>query len=124
MTAPVDVTSDARPRQMPDITASDLDDELVLYNLRTDQVHVLNATAAAIWELCDGSLSVREIAAVLADACQVPLARVEPDVQNMLAEFHQAGLIEFDGHLPSPPWAEGPGVRSSPPLPAGEGAGG
>lgn len=109
MTAPAEVTSDARPRQMPDVTASDLDDELVLYNLRTDQVHVLNATAAAIWELCDGSLSVREIADVLAEACRVPLARVEPDVQNMLAEFHAAGLITLDGHLS--------------PLPAGEARG-
>jgi|DewCreStandDraft_2_1066082.scaffolds.fasta_scaffold00296_2 PqqD family protein of HPr-rel-A system len=124
MALPAEANGRARPRRVADVTASDLDDELVLYNLRTDQVHVLNATAAAIWELCDGSLTADEIAAVLADACSVPLARVQPDVQNMLAEFHQAGLIEFDGHLPSPPRAEGPGVRSSPSLPVGKGAGG
>jgi len=110
MTLPAEANALARPRRMPDITASDLDDELVLYNLRTDQVHVLNATAAAIWELCDGSMTAEEIAAVLADACSVPLARVQPDVQNMLAEFYEAGLIEFDGHPLSPPLLRGEGA--------------
>jgi PqqD family protein of HPr-rel-A system len=84
-----------RLRQSTDVTSSDLDDEVVLYNLRTDQVHVLNATAAAIWELCDGTLTPREIALALADAFGVAESRVLPDVQGMLTEFRSAGLVEL-----------------------------
>ena len=49
-----------------------------MYDPKTGEVHYLNATAALVFRLCDGSGSVQEIA---------------EDVGRILREFDDAGLI-------------------------------
>lgn len=50
------------PRRSDAVAVSELDDELVLYDSATQQVHVLNHSAAAIWRLCDGTRTPAAIA--------------------------------------------------------------
>ena len=44
------------------IISKQSDGELLVYDRTRDQAHCLNASAAAIWKLCDGRTSVPEIA--------------------------------------------------------------
>jgi len=44
------------------IISKEADGELLIYDSSCDKAHCLNATAAAIWKLCNGQTTVREIA--------------------------------------------------------------
>ncbi|MBU8894791.1 PqqD family protein [Corallococcus sp. H22C18031201] len=71
----------------------------------------LNATAARIWELCDGSRSARELAQQLvrevdtARGPGLPLEAVLRDTLGFLSELVRLGLIE-DGRAGSKPARE------------------
>jgi hypothetical protein len=55
------------PRARTDeLVIEELDDELLVYDLRTDAAHCLDPEAAAIWRACDGTASVADIAAATA----------------------------------------------------------
>jgi coenzyme PQQ biosynthesis protein PqqD len=55
---------------------------------------MLNSTAAAVLELCDGKRSIKAIAAQLA-TCYRGEA-VENDVQNLLLRLSERGVLVFD----------------------------
>ena len=62
----------SKPKVRTDLDVIELDDELVLYDPVRDQVHYLSATAALVFQLCDGSATVRELATDIAQALGVP----------------------------------------------------
>jgi hypothetical protein len=65
---------------------------LIAYDVRNDAGHVLNATSAAVYELADGTRSVRDIARKLAERTGVP---VDDDViQLALQDLAEAKLLE------------------------------
>lgn len=45
-----------------DLIVERLDDEVLVYDLLTEKYHALNETSAALWELCDGSRTVEDLA--------------------------------------------------------------
>jgi hypothetical protein len=45
------------------LVINDLTDEVLVYDLKRDQAHCLNHTAAAVWKLCDGQRTAAQIAA-------------------------------------------------------------
>jgi PqqD family protein of HPr-rel-A system len=82
-----------RPRMVPGLELNELDDGLIVFSQQTDTVHHLNHTAAVVLELCDGSRTVDEIAAVLAEAFGLP----EPPRQQAgecLRSLADQGLID------------------------------
>ena len=44
------------------ILVEELVDELMIYDVDSNEVHCLNGTAVRIWQLCDGTRTVEEIA--------------------------------------------------------------
>ena len=62
------------PRKSATIHCEILHDEICLYDWDRKEVHALNATAARIWQLCDGQTTVQEIASQLGSefACRTP----------------------------------------------------
>jgi PqqD family protein of HPr-rel-A system len=82
-----------RPRQAESLEVNEAEDGLVVYDARQDQVHHLNPSAAVIFDLCDGSRSVDEIAAVLADLYGLDAPPVT-ETQAGLDELATRGLIE------------------------------
>ena len=48
-----------------DLVIQELEDEVLVYDLKRNQVHCLNPTAALIWEHCDGKQTVRGLARLL-----------------------------------------------------------
>jgi hypothetical protein len=48
------------------LIVKEVDDEVLVYDLKTDKAHCLNKTAANVWKNCDGEKSVSDITAALA----------------------------------------------------------
>jgi PqqD family protein of HPr-rel-A system len=80
------------PRKAEPLEVNEADDGLVVYDPERDQVHHLNASAAVIFDLCDGSRSVEEIAAVLADVYALPAPPLS-EAQAGLDDLAERGLI-------------------------------
>jgi PqqD family protein of HPr-rel-A system len=70
-----------------------LDDDLVLYDDRDGCSYVLNRTGAAVWELCDGSLNLRQIASAIAGKYQIDPERARADVEALVSSLRRAGLV-------------------------------
>lgn len=87
--------ADRHPRPVADVVAEDLGADICLYRA-TDEVLVLNRTAADVWRLCDGQSSVSEIVATLADAYRTPAATIAPDIDAVLADLIGRGYVSAD----------------------------
>jgi hypothetical protein len=79
------------PRRSRTVHSEILNDEICLYEWTTTRVHALNATAARVWSLCDGTLSVAQIAEALRGDIGV---HAEEVVGLAVAQFSEAGLLE------------------------------
>ena len=74
-----------------DIIIKQLDDETLIYDLKTHEAICLNEAASAIYKDCDGSLSIE-------DLCDL---HGEFETTTALAKFHKADLIEDGFDIPS-----------------------
>jgi len=61
----------------------------------SDVVHIMNATAVAIWTLCDGQTTPEEMVAAVCDLSKLPREVVEEDVLGILSEFERKNLITW-----------------------------
>jgi hypothetical protein len=69
---------DDHPTELPlarteQLIVKEVDDEVLVYDLKTDQAHCLNDTAAKVWKNCDGKNSVAEISAALGNETSVAI---------------------------------------------------
>src|SRR6266851_3883161 len=55
------------------LIVKEVDDEVLVYDLKNDKAHCLNDTAAKVWKNCDGKKSIGEIQASLADEASAPV---------------------------------------------------
>ena len=70
-----------------------IEDEIVVISNDGMEVHVLNKTGAYIWELCDGTRDLEEIAACLCERFDVTLEEVRADIQNIIAKLEKLNLV-------------------------------
>ncbi len=84
------------PKAREDVVFRSLSKEWVLYDPRTQLLHVLNPTAAIVWSCCDGSGSVEDIATELSETLTETPAweQILDDVRDTLSRFSQEGLLE------------------------------
>lgn len=78
----------------PEATLERVGDDAVLYDRRSGQAHVLNASAARLWELCGGSPTADEVTARFAEGYDLQAADVRSDVEQLIANFRRLGLLE------------------------------
>jgi pyrroloquinoline quinone biosynthesis protein D len=71
-----------------------LDDDLVIYDPSNGRAYVLNPTAALIWELCDGSMTIEGMADELKQEYGLEDETVLADVEALIAQLERAGLLE------------------------------
>jgi hypothetical protein len=86
-------------RREEDLLVRSLSDETLVYDLKRDQAHCLNATAAAVWQCCDGRTSVAQLAAMLRRECNI--GADENVVWLALRQLQKARLLQTRVHLPS-----------------------
>jgi PqqD family protein of HPr-rel-A system len=86
-----------RPLRRPDVWLRQAEGENVVYDPKTGAVHLLNATALAIWELCDGETTVEEMVSAICGLSGLPRDVVDEDVGRILEEFGQARILVREG---------------------------
>lgn len=89
-----DVPAAERPvRRNPDVTLERAGREAILYDRARRQVHVVNESAARLFELCDGDASLATLTEEFAAGYSLPAAEVEGDVRAIVATFRELGVL-------------------------------
>ena len=86
-----------RPIRRKDVWLRQTKDENAVYNPATAEVYILNDTALAIWDLCDGDTKPEEMMTAICDVTGLPSEVVAEDLERILLEFDSAELIEWVG---------------------------
>jgi len=77
-----------------DVSLQRVGQEAILHDRRNGRAHVINESAAQIWELCDGNHTLDQIVSAFATVYALPVADVQADVEYILAKFHELGVLE------------------------------
>lgn len=85
-----------RPRVVGGIVRGELTDGETVVSLRGgEKALIINAVGDAVLDLCDGSRTVEDIAAIVRESMTVPAdADVARDVRSLVDELVRAGVIE------------------------------
>jgi len=78
----------------PDVVAQRVQDEVVLVNLRTNEIYTLNRTAARAWELIAEGRDRSGVEAGLAEEFSVDSAEVGGELDGLLVELVEKELIQ------------------------------
>lgn len=105
-----------------DVATAVLDAEVVIFDPLTSLVHQLNPVGSVVWQLLDGSATVSELVADLADGFEAPVEQVRRDVHDLLEMLAEQGLLADGGprsipSSPAPPAPSDPAYLVDPPAP-------
>ena len=82
------------PTPNKDVALQRVGQEAILHDRRNGRAHVINESAAQLWELCDGQSTLDHIVSAFAAAYALPAADVQADVQYILAKFRELRVLE------------------------------
>lgn len=82
-----------KPSRRNDVDVHELDGEALLYDRRSGAVHYFNSTSLMVWNLCDGSRKVTEIADALATKCAVSVEQARIHVRRAVEDFSSRDLL-------------------------------
>jgi hypothetical protein len=71
-----------------------VDDAVLAHDATYRKIHVLNTTAAAILELCDGRRNVEQINISLAQTTDIQPEIIAGDVSAILKQFRKLDVLE------------------------------
>lgn len=83
-----------RPQRRGELVQSPTSDGWTIYDPEADSLHVVNDTARAIWELCDGQTSADEMAEAVAQLTGLDLSAAKEQVSAALTALGKARLID------------------------------
>ena len=83
------------PQRQTDVLLVDEADRSVLMAPGHDASHLLNPTARAIWELCDGLTDPDEMVGAICQVFSVAMETARADVTYALEQLTAAGLIHW-----------------------------
>ena len=107
-------SSGARVRPNTDeVAAKIMDGEAILINLTTGMYYSMDLVGGLVWELIEGEATVAEIEDAITVTYDAERPRVEADLQRLLDQLLEAGLVRLDS---SGPGADA-GARRQPPAP-------
>jgi uncharacterized protein YeeX (DUF496 family) len=87
--------SDPSPKRREDIITREIEDqEMILYDPQEGLIHVINATAAYIWSLCDGVSSIHDIVASMKEEYDIQDESIEADVLAAISQLKELKLFE------------------------------
>jgi PqqD family protein of HPr-rel-A system len=81
----------------PGLPYQKLEEETIVVDPRTREVHLLNDTAARIWELLASARSLDELATTLGEEYDVPADELRAGVEELLAGLGDKGLLAVSG---------------------------
>jgi len=86
--------SGARFRPTPETLARSFEDRIVLVHMNTDKIHVLNRTAARLWELACSGIERAAIQEKLSSEFEVAEAELADEVDRMLTALADGNFLE------------------------------
>ncbi|MFZ0251513.1 MAG: PqqD family protein [Acidimicrobiales bacterium] len=81
------------PLRRRDASTVGLDDNLAVYDDVGQLLILLNTSAAAVWERCDGTTPVDDMVHDLAAAHGADAAEIAQDVRQTVAKLAELGLV-------------------------------
>lgn len=87
------MTLPLRPRLRDDLIFRQVEEDFVVYDPVSDRTALLNLSAAAVLDFCDGDRTADEIADEIAEAFSVDAETVLADVDAVLMEFMSQGFL-------------------------------
>lgn len=81
-----------RPRVVDGLDVNEVDDGLVVFEPSRDLVHYLNATAAVVFTLCDGTRDLDELVAVVAKVFELGESP-QREVEECLTQLRNQQLL-------------------------------
>jgi hypothetical protein len=84
------------PHRKPDVVWQPGGDEAMLYDVEADAIHVLTPAAMAVWELCDGQHTAKDIAhRIRSRLSGTGSGDIRQDVEITLQKLERVGLITY-----------------------------
>ena len=83
-------------RRVSSLPFQKMNDEVLVVDPRTREVHLLNVTATRIWDLLESPRTSEEISTALAEEFDAPAEVLRADVAASLAELSAKGLVGAD----------------------------
>jgi hypothetical protein len=80
-------------RRDPELPFQKLEEETIVVDPRSREVHLLNDTAARVWELLAAPHSVDELVAALGEEYDASADELRSAVEDVVAEFGGKGLL-------------------------------
>lgn len=87
------LTEDARPRHHPRAASRLFEGEVVIVHPDTNMVRMLNPVGSRIWELADGTRTLREIAATLVEEFEVEATVAQQSVTDFVEELRSKDIL-------------------------------
>jgi len=92
---PFAVSGDTRPQRAAQVREYPLGEtEVLLFAQGRHVVHTLNASAWAVWDLCDGSRTVDQIGQELSEVVGRPAGDLAPDIRTTVQRLGALGLLD------------------------------
>lgn len=76
------------------IVVQNFDSETLIYDLTANKAFCLNQTSGAVWQLCDGTKSIAEIADLMSENLKMPVS--EDFVWLAIGDLQKENLIEVE----------------------------
>jgi hypothetical protein len=84
-----------RTARTDDIIWHRINDDIVIIKDDGQSIHVLNKTAAFIWEMCDGNGGIDEIAAKLCERFDVSPEEALADIRETIEDLTKIGVLKY-----------------------------
>jgi hypothetical protein len=84
-----------RVAQSRDVIWRRIGDDIVVIKDDGLSTHVLNKTAAFIWEMCDGKCGIDEITSKMCEHFDVSLEEAHADVNNIVKVLTNASILRY-----------------------------
>lgn len=85
-----------KPRRRSTVRQHELPDGLLIFNPQSLKAFALNASASAVWDLCDGNHTIADIALELSQCAGRTPEELLPDVATAVQKLLELGLVEQD----------------------------
>ena len=82
-----------RLHKFPGVVVEEMDEEILLYRPTTHKAIHLNGTAAAIWKLCDGTRTVKDLVDCLTAEFPDAKPRIAHEVQDAVDQLLRDGAL-------------------------------
>ena len=81
------------PARREGLIERELENELILYDPGSDRAYLLNQVSAAIWDMCDGRMSVSRMAEEIAQHFAIPIEQALDDLHSALSQLLDEGVL-------------------------------